>query len=110
MKKRKYLYRGLIVALVKNGQIRTTLARAKAARPQIEKLVTVARRGDLSARRRLLQSIPQKELIEKMIGELGPRFKNRPGGYLRIVKLGPRQSDQAEMARLEFVEEEKNES
>lgn len=105
MRKRKYLYRGLLVSLVKHGAIETTLAKAKTARPQIEKLITVARRGDLSARRRLLQSIPQKELVEKMIDELGQRFKNRPGGYLRIVKLGPRQSDQTEMARLEFVEE-----
>ena len=107
---RKALYHGLVVALVKNGQIKTTLAKAKAIRPQIEKLITVARKGDLAARRRLLKDIPQKELVTKMIKEIGPRFRTRPGGYLRIVKLGPRGSDQTEMARLEFVEEEKNES
>ena len=103
---RKALYRSLMMALVKNGQIKTTLAKAKAVRPQIEKLITVAREGDLSARRRLLKSVPQKEIVTKMIEEIGPRFKNRPGGYLRIVKLGPRSSDQTEMARLELVGEE----
>ena len=102
---RKALYRSLIVALVEHGQIKTTLAKAKAVRPQIEKLITIARKGDLPARRRLLKLVPQKETATKMIEEIGPRFKDRPGGYLRIVKLGPRGSDQTEMARLEWVEE-----
>jgi len=107
---RKTLYRGLLVSLVQHGQIKTTLAKAKAIRPQMERLVTVARKGNLAARRRLLKTIPQKEVVKKMMEEIGPRFKNRPGGYLRIVKLGPRASDQTEMARLEWVEEEvKNE-
>ncbi len=109
MRKRKYLHRGLIVALIEHGQIKTTLAKAKVVRPQIERLITVARKGDLSARRRLLKIVPQKKLVAKMIDEIGPRFKNRPGGYLRIVKLGPRKSDQTEMARLEFVEEAEDE-
>lgn len=105
---RKALYRSLTVALVEHGQIKTTLAKAKAVRPKIEKLVTIARKGDLNTRRRLLKSIPQKKIVEKMIKEIGPRFENRPGGYLRIVKLGPRPSDQTEMARLEFVGGENN--
>ena len=103
---RKALYLGLIVSLVEHGQIKTTLAKAKAVRPQLEKLVTVACKGDLNARRRLLQAVPNKEIVKKMLQEVGPRFKNRPGGYLRIVKLGPRSSDQTEMARLELVEGE----
>ncbi len=103
---RKALYRSLIVALVENGQIKTTLAKAKAVRPQIEKLITLARKGDLTARRRLLKLVPQKETAKKMVEEIGPRFKDRPGGYLRIIKLGPRSSDQTEMARLELVGEE----
>jgi len=103
---RKALYRSLIVALIEHGQIKTTLAKAKAVRPQIEKLITIARKGDLTARRRLLKFVPQKEIVAKMIDEIGPRFKDRPGGYLRIVKLGPRSSDQTEMARLELVGEE----
>jgi large subunit ribosomal protein L17 len=89
--------------------VRTTLAKAKKARPEIERLVTVARKGDLSARRYLLKKIPQKDTVEKLIEEVGPRFKKRPGGYLRIVKLGPRRSDGAEMAKLEWVEEVKSE-
>lgn len=103
---RKALYSGLLVSLVERGQIKTTLAKAKAVRPQIEKLITVARRGDLAARRRLLRLVPEEQIVEKMIDDLGPRFKDRPGGYLRIVKLGPRGSDQTEMARLEWVEGE----
>ena len=105
---RRALYRSLVVSLVEHGQIKTTLVKAKAVRPQIEKLITIARKGDLTARRRLLKFIPQKEIAAKMIDEIGPRFKSRPGGYLRIVKLGPRPSDQTEMARLEFVGEENN--
>jgi len=105
---RKALYRGLLASLVEHGKIKTTLAKAKAVRPKIEKLVTIARKGDLNTRRRLLKSIPQKKIVEKMIKEIGPRFENRPGGYLRIVKLGPRPSDQTEMARLEFVGGENN--
>lgn len=104
---RKALYRGLMISLVEHGQIRTTLAKAKAVRPQIEKLITIARKGDLAARRRLLKFVPQKEIVAKMIDEIGPRFRDRPGGYLRIVKLGPRPSDQTEMARLEWVGEVK---
>ena len=106
---RKALYRSLIVSLVEHGQIKTTLAKAKAVRSPIEKLITIARKGDLTARRRLLKSVPQKEIVKKMMDEIGQQFKNRPGGYLRIVKLGPRPSDQTEMARLELVGEVKNE-
>jgi len=106
---RKALYRSLALGLVNRGRVKTTLAKAKAARPWIEKLVTLAKRGDLTARRRLLKFIPQKKIVARMISEIGPRFKNRPGGYLRIVKLGPRLGDRAEMARLEWTEEMKNE-
>jgi len=103
---RRALSRGLLASLIQLGQVKTTLAKVKVVRPQMEKLVTVAKKNDLSARRRLLAVIPQKEMVKKMIEEIGPRFKDRRGGYLRIVKLGPRAADGAEMARLEFVEEE----
>lgn len=103
---RKALYRGLFTSLVKHGKIKTTLTKAKAVRPQMEKLVTLARKGDLASRRRLLKILPQKETVAKILDEIGPRFKDRPGGYLRIIKLGPRSSDQTEMAKLEWVEEE----
>jgi large subunit ribosomal protein L17 len=69
----------------------------------VEKLVTTARKGNLSARRRLLEKIPDKEVVKKLIEEIAPRYKDRPGGYLRIVKLGPRSSDGAEMVRLSWV-------
>lgn len=105
VKERKAPYRDLLISLVKHERITTTLSKAKASRPFIEKLVTVARKNDLSARRRLLKIAPQKEVVSKLLKEIGPRFTNRPGGYLRIVKLGPRPSDQAEMARLEWAEE-----
>jgi large subunit ribosomal protein L17 len=68
----------------------------------VEKLVTTARKGNLSARRRLLEKIPDKEVVKKLIEEIAPRYKDRPGGYLRIVKLGPRSSDGAEMVRLSW--------
>lgn len=94
----------MAASLVEYGGVRTTVAKAKKARPEIERLVTVARKGDLAARRYLLKKIPQKDIVRKLIEEIGPRFKKRPGGYLRIIKLGPRKSDGAEMARLEWVE------
>lgn len=97
-------FRNLAASLVEHGGVRTTVAKAKKARPGIEHLVTVARRGDLAARRYLLKKIPQKDIVRKLIEEIGPRFKKRPGGYLRIIKLGPRKSDGAEMARLEWAE------
>lgn len=106
---RKALKRGLLRSLVLNGQLETTLAKAKEARPFVERLVTISRKNDLSARRRLLRTIPQKEIVAKLLDEIGPRFKSRPGGYTRIVKLGYRPSDQAEMARLEWVDKIKNE-
>jgi len=104
---RKALYRNLVSSLVKHEKIETTLAKAKAIKGKVERLVTVARKGDLPARRRLLKVFYAKELVEKMLKEIGPRFKSRSGGYTRIVKLGPRSSDKAEMARLEFLPEEK---
>lgn len=106
---RRALSRGLLTSLIQLGQIKTTLAKAKVVRPQMEKLVTAAKKNDLAARRRLLAAVPQKEMVKKMIEEIVPRFQNRHGGYLRIVKLGPRAADGAEMARLEFVEKEQKE-
>lgn len=94
---------GIAQSLVLHGQVKTTLASAKAARPLVERLVTVAKKNDLASHRRLLKSIPQREIVSLLLRKIGPQFKNRPGGYTRIVKLGPRSSDKAEMARLEWV-------
>lgn len=109
-KGRRALYRSLVTALVKHEKIKTTLVKAKTVKPLIEKLVTVAKKGNLPARRKLLRVFYSKEAVEKMIKEIGPRFKNRQGGYTRLVKLGPRASDKSEMARLEFLPKEKEKS
>src|SRR3989344_8374365 len=101
---RRAMYRNLVSSLVKHGSIKTTLPKAKAVRPEAEKIITRARSGDLNARRALLSYFYEKSLAEKVLNEVGPLFKSRPGGYLRIVKLGKRASDNTEMARLEFVE------
>ncbi len=102
---RKALYRSLAVALFTHGGINTTVAKAKAVRPLVEKMVTVSKSGDINARRSLLARVPNAEVVEKLLTSIGPTFANRPGGYTRIIKLGYRHGDNAPMARLEFVEE-----
>lgn len=104
---RKALSRNLATAMVEHEKIETTLAKAKAVKGEIEKLVTVAKKDNLTARRKLLRVLYSKTSVEKMLKEIGPRFKDRPGGYTRIIKLGPRPSDKAEIARLEFLPEKK---
>ena len=84
--------------------IDTTEAKAKALRPYAEKLITKAKRGDLAARREVLKDIPDRDVVAHLFHEIGPRFADRPGGYTRILKLGPRKGDGAEMARIELVE------
>ncbi len=92
----------------------TTLPKAKELRPIAEKVVTQGKRDTVHARRLVGRWVPQRELVKKLFDEIAPRFNARPGGYLRIVRLGPRQGDGAEMAILEFVEkgevEEKSDS
>src|SRR3989344_4278124 len=101
---RKALFRNLASQLIIREAITTTEAKAKAVKPFIEKLITIARSGSLSSRRALLSEMTQESLVKKMIGRIGPTFKDRPGGYTRIIKLGPRVSDSAKMVRIEFVE------
>ena len=101
---REALLRNLAAELVMHGRVKTTLARAKALRPAIEPLVTKARRGRNSDVRELERFFYTKEPVQKMLSEIGPRFKDRPGGYTRILKLGRRFGDSAEMAVIEFVE------
>ena len=101
---RKALFGGLVTELLRYEKIRTTLPKAKEVRPIAEKAITLARRGDLHARRLLLSKLYGEEVVDKAITILGPRFANRPGGYTRIVKLGKRVGDAAEMAVLELVE------
>ena len=101
---RKALLRNLSRELIEHERIKTSQAKAKAAKPELEKLITLAKRGDLHARRRVLSQLGQdKFLAHKLFEEIGPRYAQRPGGYTRIVKLGPRKSDSTEMVFLELV-------
>jgi len=102
---RKSLLANLCIEVIDHERIKTTEAKAKAVKPEIEKLITLARKGDLHARRQaiaILQS-PDKGIVYKLFDEIAPRYAERPGGYTRILKLGPRRSDSTEMVYLELV-------
>jgi large subunit ribosomal protein L17 len=94
----------LATSLFEHGRITTTEAKAKRLRPLAEKLVTFAKRGDLHARRQVMTTIRDKDVVHTLFAEIGPRFANRPGGYTRITKIGPRKGDNAPMAVIELVE------
>src|SRR3954463_10184444 len=94
----------LATSLFEHGRITTTEAKAKRLRPYAEKLVTFAKRGDLHARRQVMTQIRDKDVVHHLFAEIGPRYANRPGGYTRIVKVGPRKGDNAPMAIIELVE------
>jgi large subunit ribosomal protein L17 len=101
---RKALLANLSKELIEHERIETTVAKAKAVKPEVEKLITLARRGDLHARRQALSALGQdKFAVYKLFEEIAPRYTERPGGYTRIMKLGPRKSDATEMALLELV-------
>ena len=94
----------LATALFEHGRITTTEAKAKRLRPLAERLITFAKRGDLHARRRVLTVVRDKGVVHELFTEIGPRYANRPGGYTRITKVGPRKGDNAPMAVIELVE------
>jgi large subunit ribosomal protein L17 len=94
----------LVTALFEHGRITTTEAKAKRMRPLAERLITFAKRGDLHARRRAMTVIRDKSVVHTLFAEIGPRFENRPGGYTRVTKIGPRKGDNAPMAVIELVE------
>jgi large subunit ribosomal protein L17 len=101
---RRALLRNLCREVIEHERIRTSQAKAKAVKPQIEKLITLGKRGDLHARRQALSELGQdKFLVHKLFEEVAPRYAERNGGYTRIVKLGPRRSDSTEMVFLELV-------
>jgi large subunit ribosomal protein L17 len=102
---RKALYSNLAGALIEHGRIRTTVTKAKAVKPLAEQMITLGRRGDLHARRQATAFLRSRDVVHKLFAEVAPRFTDRPGGYTRIVKIGPRQGDAAEMAYLELVDE-----
>jgi large subunit ribosomal protein L17 len=95
----------LATSLFKHGKIQTTETKAKRLRPLAEQLITRAKRGDLHSRRRVLTVVRDKDVVFALFDEIAPRYANRPGGYTRIVKTGPRKGDAAPMAIIELVEE-----
>ncbi len=101
---RRSLLRNLSREVIEHERIRTSQAKAKAVKPELERLITLAKRGDLHARRRALSALGQdKFVVHKLFEEVAPRYSERPGGYTRIVQLGPRRSDSTEMVFLELV-------
>lgn len=100
------MFRNQLASLMENEGIVTTLPKAKELRPIAEKIVTQGRTDSVHSRRRVRRWISDRDLIKKVFEEISPRYEDRPGGYLRITKLGPRKGDGAEMAKLEFVEAE----
>ena len=102
---RKALLRNMAISLFMHERIVTTTAKAKELRPFAERLITMARRGDLHARRLAQRKIQDREALTRLFAEIGPRFAGRPGGYTRILKLGHRVGDGAETARIELLAE-----
>lgn len=100
---RRALLRNMATSLFRHERITTTTARAKELRPYAEHLITLARRGDLHARRLAARRIADREILGKLFDDIGPRYAERPGGYTRILKLGNRQGDAADMALIELV-------
>jgi len=101
---RRALYANLVCALIEHGRIKTTEAKAKAVKPFAEQMITLARRGDLAARRLAIAKLRSVDAVHLLFSEVAPRFADRPGGYSRIVKIGPRSGDAAEMVYLELVD------
>ncbi len=101
---RKALLRGLVISLMEHGRITTTVDRAKETRRHAEKAITLGKKGDLSTIRLLMARYPNKAVVQSIVKDISPRFATRPGGYTRIIKIGRRPGDSAEMAFLEFVD------
>ena len=104
---REALLRNMAISLFRHGRIQTTVAKAKELRPYAERLITLAKRGDLHSRRQAARKVHDKDVLFTLFDAIGPRFSERAGGYTRILKVGHRQGDGAEMALIELVEREK---
>jgi len=102
----KLMLGGLAAQLFTHERVRTTEAKAKALRPLAEHLITFAKRGDVHARRQVLRTVPDRDVVHKLFAEIGPRYAERNGGYTRILKLGQRGGDGAPMAIIELLPEE----
>ncbi|MGV6801947.1 MAG: 50S ribosomal protein L17 [bacterium] len=105
---RKAMFANMAASLIKHEQITTTLPKAKELRPIAEKLVTLAKRGDLHARRQAISKIRDKDMVGKLFETLGPRYQDRQGGYVRIMKAGYRHGDNAPVAVIEFVDRDES--
>ena len=103
---RRAMFRNQLAALVLHERIVTTLPKAKELRPIFEKAVTQGKKGTLHARRRVRRWLPDRHLVQKLFDDIAPRFEDRNGGYCRVLKLGPRKGDGAEMAIIELVDYE----
>lgn len=105
---RKAMFANMAIALIKHEQIVTTLPKAKELRPYVEKLITLGKRGDLHARRQAYAALPDKVWAAKLFDVLGPRYQERQGGYIRVLKAGFRHGDSAPMAVIEFVDRDES--
>lgn len=103
---RNAMMRNMVTSLIEHGRITTTDSRAKELRKLVERMITLGKRGDLHARRQVSQVIRTRQVVAKLFDQIGPRFKDRPGGYTRIIKLGNRLGDNASQSIIELVEEE----
>lgn len=101
---RKAMLGNMVCSLIEHGRIKTTVARAKEARPLAEKMITLGKKGDLASRRQALARLRSKDAVHLLFADVAPKFTDRPGGYTRIVRIGPRSGDGAEMVFLELVE------
>ncbi len=100
---RMAMLRAMTTYLLENGQIKTTVSRAKEVAPMAEKMVTLAKQGDLAAYRQALSFLTKEDVAKKLFDQIGPRYKDREGGYTRVVRIGPRRGDAAEMAVIQMV-------
>lgn len=100
---RNLMIRNLVTSLLKNGKIETTETRAKETRKAAEKMITLAKRGDLHARRQVLAYVTEETVVKNLFDEIAPKYADRNGGYTRIYKLGPRKGDAAPMALIELL-------
>ena len=100
---RRAMLRAIVTYLLENGQIKTTITRAKEVAPLAEKMITLAKQNDLAAYRQALGFITKEDVAKKLFQELGPKYAGRNGGYTRVVRIGPRRGDAAEMAIIQLV-------
>jgi len=107
---RKAMLRGMVTYLLENGQIETTVTRAKEVRSMAEKMITIAKTNDLHAKRQVLSYVTKEDVVKKLFDDIAPKYADRKGGYTQIIKIGPRRGDAAEMAIIKLVATEKAET